>query len=325
MLMWPLPRDAGDRSCLMAHELWHRIQDDLGLPASGFANDHLDTRDGRIWLRLEWRALVAALRGAGDARTSAVKDALTFRAYRRSLFEGSAAEERSLEIHEGLAEYTGIRVGSDSDELALARAVRNLKHGRDYDTFVRSFAYASGPAYGLLLDEAGPGWQRKLRVGDDLGVLLANALAVDLPADLKGESVKGSKAYGADKLIAEEDQRAAARQDRAAVHRKRYVEGPVLTLPLFMMKIQFDPRNLEPLDKLGTVYPTATISDQWGTLNVTSGCLIRETLLGSSVAVPAPVDPEARPLTGDGWTLDLADGWTVAPGPREGSFRLIRE
>ena len=40
--------------------------------------------------------------------------------------------------------------------------------------------------------------------------------------------------------------------------------------------------------------------------------------------VPAPSDPEARPLRGDGWTLELADGVTVVPaaGGRAGDLTL---
>ncbi len=320
MVIWPLPKDKNDRACLMAHELWHRIQNDLGIPGSGFANKHLDSRDGRVWLRLEWRALGAALRSSGDGRRNAVEDVLTFRAFRRSLFPEAAKDERALELNEGLAEYTGIRLSTDSYESAAARAVRNLRHGKGYDTFVRSFAYASGPAYCLLLDKASPDWRKKLKGSDDLGVLLMKGLGLNVPADLEVEAKSRAKAYKADQLIAEEDQRESARRGRAGQHRRRLVDGPVLVLPLLMMKIQFDPRNLEPLDDLGTVYPTATISDGWGTLNVTGGCLIREGFLRSSVVVPVPADPKARPVSGDGWTLDLKDGWELTPGERQGDY-----
>jgi hypothetical protein len=34
MIVWPLPEDRAERGILMTHELWHRIQNDLGLPMS---------------------------------------------------------------------------------------------------------------------------------------------------------------------------------------------------------------------------------------------------------------------------------------------------
>ncbi len=40
---------------------------------------------------------------------------------------------------------------------------------------MRTFAYPSGSAYGLLLDGWSPGWNRQLRPDDDLGRLLMDA------------------------------------------------------------------------------------------------------------------------------------------------------
>src|SRR5579859_2202378 len=58
MVIWPLPSEPAERSMLMLHECFHRIQQDVGLPAARPEphNVHLDTKDGRIWLRLEYRA-----------------------------------------------------------------------------------------------------------------------------------------------------------------------------------------------------------------------------------------------------------------------------
>ncbi len=55
--MWPLPEDDDARQVLVMHESWHRVQEQIGLPASNPSNGHLNTFDGRLWLQLEWRAL----------------------------------------------------------------------------------------------------------------------------------------------------------------------------------------------------------------------------------------------------------------------------
>jgi hypothetical protein len=96
MVIFPLPEDKIRRANLMAHELWHRVQNDIGFPGSGAANNHLDTRDGRVWLQLEWRALAAALTNRGKQRRQAIADALLFRAYRRTIFPNAATEEREM-------------------------------------------------------------------------------------------------------------------------------------------------------------------------------------------------------------------------------------
>ena len=60
------------------------------------ANDHLDEPEGRIWLRLEWRALGRSLTGNAEEELAAVRDAVLFRARRHELFPDGAENERRL-------------------------------------------------------------------------------------------------------------------------------------------------------------------------------------------------------------------------------------
>ncbi|NNL47657.1 MAG: hypothetical protein HKO76_04760, partial [Acidimicrobiia bacterium] len=144
MLRWPLPEDEEARRRLIAHEMWHRIQTELGLPASGAGNLHLGTRDGRVWMQLEWRALAAALRSEGEDRLDATADALAFREKRHRIFPNAGDDERSLIVHEGLAEYTGVILGSESHGASRKVAIRALGAAPGAPSFVRSFAYTSG-------------------------------------------------------------------------------------------------------------------------------------------------------------------------------------
>lgn len=69
-----------------------------------------------------------------------------------------------MELHEGLAEYTGVRLPLDPEN-RIARTVSLLdRRSAERPTFVRSFAHLSGLAYGLLLDELDPDWLRRLTV-----------------------------------------------------------------------------------------------------------------------------------------------------------------
>jgi hypothetical protein len=61
---------------------------------------------------------------------------------------------------------------------AIARALELLAAAEDGESFVRTFSYTSGPAYGLLLDAASPGWPRRMGVSDEPAVLLMRALGV---------------------------------------------------------------------------------------------------------------------------------------------------
>jgi len=317
-LTWPLPEDPFERKSLMVHELWHRIQDSIAFPASNPSNDHLDTVEGRYWLQLEWRALREALMLGAAERLQAVRDALCFRGVRRSLFAGAADEERALEMHEGLAQYTGVRLGSDSLRDAAAHASGILCGAPKNPTFVRSFAYASGPAYGLLLDASGAVWRSGLKPTNDLGILLQAAHSTSVPQGIASYARKRAKAYDGDSLLATETERQQNRQKQTAEYRARLVDGPVFILPNHKMSIQFDPRNLFPLGEHGTVYPTVRVTDVWGVLVASCGALVSRDW--KDVRVAAPTEPGAHPLRGDGWTLELNEGWQLVPAKRVGDY-----
>jgi hypothetical protein len=160
-----IPQDQGERGRLFMHELFHCIQPRLDCcrrqtaPNAG-ESSHLDSLDGRYWMRLEWRALARALEASGAARTSAIADALAFRASRYQRFPDAAAAEHVVDINEGIATYTQYAIGSDSTEDAIRQAVKTLASAETSTSFVRTFAYASGAGYGLLLDALSPGWDR---------------------------------------------------------------------------------------------------------------------------------------------------------------------
>src|SRR5580658_6069692 len=177
MILWPLPDDKAERSVTLMHESWHRIQTDLGLPTADPTNVHLDTLAGRYWLQLEWRALARALGSTSQEQSRAIEDALRFREFRRGLFQAARTDESKLELNEGLAEYTGFKLSGLTDAEKRRLLIKHFEiYPTMFATYVRSFAYLTGPAYGLLLDQHATGWLRKIKAGDDLGEVLATAL-----------------------------------------------------------------------------------------------------------------------------------------------------
>lgn len=322
MVLWPLPDDALDRATLMAHELFHRIQPELGLPLANPTNAHLDTRDGRIWMRLELSALVAALRSAGDARLDAVRDALAFRRQRHALTPAAAEEERQLELNEGLAEYTGRRLAQIEGAQRCARLAEHLEgHAFLGGTLMRSFAYLTGPAYGLLLDEQQSDWRAAIDADADLAVLAQRAFTIGDAALADLDVAAASKRHGGGVIRRQESQRDAARQTRLGSYRLRYVEGATARFSLAGdTKYQFDPTNLEAFGDHGTVYPTLRVVAPWGILEVEGGALIDPAW--KSVVVPAPADAGARVLEGAGWKATLNDGVRAVAGSRPGDWTI---
>jgi hypothetical protein len=304
---------------IMLHEMFHGIQQQLGLGVGLLENEHLDALDGRYWLQLEWRALAQALKSQGAQRTSAIRDALAFRQRRRSIYTTAAENERALEINEGTASYTGTVLAASSRADAITNALVTLTPAEKGESFVRTFAYASGPAYGLLLDEALPGWQRALHASDDLGTLLMNALAVRPSTDAERAAGK----YGGIELLAAEQRRERLRQDRINELRLQFVDGPVLVLP-GGGRTASDSRGATVIPGIGTIYfHTYRASGPWGTLVAEKGVLLASD--GRSRRVPAPVRQDDGTMSGDGWTFTAAPGWTVREGARQGDFEAIKE
>jgi hypothetical protein len=321
-LMWPMPGERISRTSLMLHECFHNIEDDLGFVSLIPANAHLDSREGRTWLRLEWRALKAALTSSGDTRKQAVRDALVFRAHCRGLFPGSAETERTLEMHEGLAEYTGVALSGLEAEKIPAYVAGELYQSRTGGaSFISSFAYWSGPAYGTLLDELSPTWRKGLTADKDLGIMLQTALRIDLPPDLLAAAGDAAGRYDGAQVMEEERAREEEHNRMLAALTARFVDGLVLILPLRQMNLQYDPRGMVAMGDNGTVYATIRIADLWGIVEVAGrGALMAPGW--NELRVTAPTDPTARPLQGDGWTLQLNEGWEVIPATRAGDLTL---
>jgi hypothetical protein len=218
------PRAGG---AMLVHESFHIVQQRLGLGVGTVSAEHLDSVDGRYWMRLEWRALARALRESGEARALAIREALAFRQARHARYPDKVETERALDINEGLASYTQAVLPAQSGAEAIASALDELTAADGGESFVRTFAYASGPAYGLLLDAASPGWTRKVRASDDLATLLARALAIQPVADAELAAAR----YGGAQLRTAEEQREQQRQARIAELRRQFVDGPVLVMP----------------------------------------------------------------------------------------------
>jgi hypothetical protein len=317
-----IPKDQGERGRLFMHELFHCIQPRLGLMAvrdpSAGENIHLDSLEGRYWMRLEWRALARALGASGAARTSAIADALAFRGARHQRFPGAAASEHVVDINEGIATYTQFVTGSESAQDAIRNAMAGLAAADTGTSFVRTFAYASGAGYGLLLDALSPGWHRKITGASDSGQLLSTAAGVTTPPD----AVAAAARYDGAQVRAAEEQRDREQQVIIAELRRRYVDGPVLIVPRAGSG-SINSMGATVIPGAGTVFRAMANKGAWGFFDAQGGALISAD--GETISLPAPVVVDATTLKGDGWTATVNPGWTVQPGPRPGSFRIVRQ
>lgn len=275
-LLLPLPKAGKDLTRLLVHERWHCLQDDLGLPALEGDNAHLDTRSARTWLRLELRALRAALQASERNWHSAARAAIVFRAQRNPsgvLNADVLQQEARLEANEGLAEYTGQRLSDPKGD--LKGLLDRMRAADAADSHLRTFAYHTGPAYGMLLDRCDAGWTRRLGPGDDLPSLLSACLQNHTAhiAPSSDPSVLGVR-YGLPAVQRDEARRARLREAHIAQLTRKFVTGHYLELPLRQPNIRFDPGTLSVLAGVGTVYQGLSLSDDWGRLDVVGVALV---------------------------------------------------
>jgi hypothetical protein len=171
----------------------------------------------------------------------------------------------------------------------------------------------------VLLDDLMPGWRRQVRATSDLGDMLASAIDRPAPADLAAAAAR----YDGATLRAAEERRDRAQQAHVAELRRRFVDGPVLTMPA-MGSGTSDTRDSVGIPGVGTVYfHTFTQSGQWGRLEANGGVLRGAD--GSTLAVPVTRPLEGTTLHGDGWSVVVNAGWVVQAAARPGSFVIVRD
>lgn len=312
MVMAPLPENAAERRVLVAHEAWHRVQAELGFPQNPSDCAHLETERGRYLMRLELRALAAAMRSRDNARRSAARDAIYFRLARQNEFLDAASQEAALDRNEGLASYTGVKLGAGED--ATLYAARTLDRYDRHDAFARAYAYATGPAYGLLLDQFLPNWRQGLGAYTAADRLRA---AIRPEAFDPGQFETLAARYGGPAIAAQEAARAREQADRIAAVRQRFASGPRLVLPVRALQMEFDPNAVTPVPGLGNIYSTLTVRDAWGELRASDGALISADFTRIVLAAP-----NQDGLSGPGWSVSLVAGAQLF-GPDDQGVRTV--
>lgn len=319
MVMLPFNSDYNLRNQLIFHESFHSIQIKLGIKLPNAENPHLDLKDGRTYLQLEWLALLRAHESI--SKLEYIRDALIFRKYRRGLYPKSDSTENILELLEGIPEYTGIKLsGRDSIE-TIRYFSEMVKEARNRPSFFRTFPYTSGPLYCFLLDGIEPLWRKNILEINDLGEHLRKAYSISLPADLKTAAHIAAIKYDGDEIIKQEriieEQFLAKKQSII----NTFIEGPVLILRPKKPNMEFSPINMMAVDDMGTYYKTFRLVDIWGVLESDDGVFILKDWSAVHISARDMV-VEDSVLSGKGWVLKLKEGWIISQFKDSSDFVL---
>ena len=308
MIMLPLSQNKESRINLLTHELFHRAQTALGFVAYNPDNNHLDKRDGRIYLRLELEALKKAMQSTTQAdMENHIYAALSFRKYRQSLFTGADSTENLLELNEGICEFTGMMMSGRAKAEQKDQFIRRINSFIASTSYIRSFAYETVPVYGYLLFANKKRWHRDINARADLTKYFIIAFKIKQP-DISSQSIIAlRKQYNGDNIIAEEIAREERIKKQLAEYRSKFIDEAHVEIPLQNMNMAFDYTRIVPLDDKGTVYPQIRITDNWGVLEVTNGALINQNWNKVNISYPSTINEYK--ITGDGWTLELKPGF----------------
>lgn len=316
MIMLPLPEGIEQQMSLLAHESWHRIQSDLGLPLTTTNNSHLSQLKGRYLLLLELRALATVLQEEGPRAEQSLVDALTFREHRYQIYPKAREQELLLEVNEGLAEYTGIVLNQNAE--IITNLTNRMVHANKRSSLERSFAYLTGPAYGLLIDhylnqQNYSRWLKKVDSEFSFNKTLQTRLNIDIKPVNEIQVTKLAEKYDGAKLW----QKEKAHFERVKQQKQRFVrqliKGKTLTIPLQQMQMSFDPNKVISLGPHGKVYQQITIIDHWGKIEASSGLLIASDFSHIKVDASQLIlsDASKNVITSAGWKLSINNGWRL--------------
>ena len=266
MIAFPIPVDVINRNILFCHELFHYWQDSLGHVPTTYNNVHMDAKDARVLLKLEWNAFLSACKTTDSSlRKIAICDALTFRKQRQQKFSKYYSDETAFEIQEGLAQYTGIKLSVSSDSMYLHILDKEMESYAKKENLVRSFAYLSGAIMGYLLDQSTSEWRKQIDGSSDLGYLIQNAYRVVIPTDKEKHIRRRKTLYDYNNIIRFENQRDSIQTIKRKQLTKLFTQD-IKKLPLRNMQISFDPNSIIPLENIGNIYKSVRIVDDWGIL-----------------------------------------------------------
>ena len=309
MVALPLPETKEERLDLLIHESYHRIQPLIGFDSLyEIQSVHLDSKNGRIYLRLELEALKKAL-GSNDPEIH-IKNALLFRQYRYQILPEAKQAENSLEINEGLAEYTGSILSQRTESDLKEHYISKIDWFNTMPTFVRSFPYFTIPVYGYFMQKTDKAWNLQITNVTNLTDFMLRFWNVESQKLTNEEILKLGKEYRIDTVIENETQREIKIEELKNEYKQTFLSDSIVVIGLENMKIGFNPSNIMPLDSFGTVYPNLRITDNWGILEVDScGALMSPEWNKVIISFPELIADTL--ISGKGWKLKIDKSWKL--------------
>jgi len=315
-----------ERVDLFTHELFHRAQPLLNFgKVNDQSNAHLDSKSGRIYLRLELDALVKALKSTDkNERTRHILNALYFRIYRYELFPNAYSSEASIEINEGIASYTGKVMRNLNEKEFNNLTITKITDFFKEQTYVQMFAYNTIAAYGFLLRESDRYWNKKVTSETNLTDFFISAFDFSdkINQKINIDSIAGL--YNSVNIIKEETEREERIKKTVLAYKEKFLGQAHFEISFEKKRLSYDTRYIVTIEDLGFVYPTMKASDNWGVLDIKDvGGFLNPTK--DKVIITIPTKMDRSNISGEGWTLLLNDDYKVIKDEKTSNYTIVKK
>ena len=288
-----------ERVNILAHEIFHLHQNDLGIHNEMSTNVHMDEIEGRALLQIEMKALQQALNG--DLQS--LHDALYIRAYRQRLYPQN--NEDAYELNEGLAEYTGVKLSKENLH-------QHIKSRLDYNIntgYTNAFGYATGAAYAVILDELYPQWKQDKDLDKGMVFLIKKSYPQYAVTNDDLYLKKLLDKYNYEKLLIDEKEMIKSFGDIVSFEKLLDTKTPKLRIINNGINFSYNPTDRVTALSDAVLLRNITLMGEWGQLIVKSG-IVRLNNWTEFYLLP-PNEIIENTILGDDYEIKLNKGWKV--------------
>ncbi len=310
---------------IFIHESFHFYQDSLKIKPKGYNNKHMSETNARISIKMECYFLMKAILDS-NRNTAYINEAIKCRLWRQKQYPQKISDEQSLELHEGLAQYTGNYIACKYFDVKIQKlAIRHyysLIEGNDSiitSSFERSFGYVSGQFYAVLLDRFYPEWRNNISENSDLGAMLKSGLNIKIDTSNFDMFINYKDNLKFQEVLNIENDRKKRFEKYKLSILKEFDKSLTFTIPRdSTFHFQFNPRTMLTFEDGSFYFPYFNASGNWGEVKVRNGggIFYKDIVKIQFKSEDLKISDQSISFS-DNWIMVLKEGWSFKKEARD--------
>lgn len=299
------------------HEAFHYFQAILKIKPEAYNNKHMNETNARIGIKMECYFLMKAVLDSSKA-IDFINEAMKCRLWRQKQYPENIGDEQMFELHEGLAQYTGNYIACKYFNAKISKSAiwdyYSIIENPDTsiaNSFERSFGYASGQFYAILLDRFYPKWRSNLSGGSDLAVMLKDKLNLKVDTNKLDPFVNYKDSLKFREILNIENKREKRFEKYKFSILERFNNSITLSIPIdTSFHFQFNTRTMLTFDDGNFYFPYFNASGNWGEIKVSDGggIFYKDSVKLILKSDDLKISNNHISVT-DNWNLVLKKGW----------------